>query len=192
MKCSEARALAIRYLEAAAANREAEPPAGMLGHIASCPHCLEDLTVLGSATTGQPSPLLLMIYQHSGCDLVARLMPSWVRSDIEGANLAETYPVAWSHLQGCQRCQEDFSELRELVLAAQHGEYGLPPGTTGFEVKALDLNQEPLRSDIANDVAETTLRALGEGPVLLNPRRGEKTWTVPLPAESTHQRGGKS
>jgi hypothetical protein len=189
VNCSDARALTLRHLEAAAAKDGAALPGEVLDHIASCPHCLEDVAVLGAAVTGQPSGFLKEIYQEHGCDLLEQLLPTLVQSDIEGVNPAEKNPAAWNHLRSCSRCQSDYAELRELVLAAHSGELRPLPGTDTFTVSRYDLNQ--VRPVTTNDVGRATLEALGRASTLVNSSGAGKTWTVPLPIESAPGRGEK-
>jgi hypothetical protein len=129
MTCDEAMTMLAAAVGAASRETgEAALPAEVTSHVASCPHCLEELAALGAIVSGEASMLLDNAYRTNGCDLVGRLLPGWMASNVAMAALREQHAAAWRHIETCERCQTECSELQELIMAARAGEFGPIPG----------------------------------------------------------------
>jgi len=126
MTCTDVKRLLERQVEAAAREPVALPEEAAR-HIASCPRCLEDLALVETLVTGEPSRLLREVFERHACGLVEKLLPEWVQAERDGGSPAQRHPAAWRHAQGCERCRTELADLREMLAMAKAGQFGPLP-----------------------------------------------------------------
>jgi hypothetical protein len=124
MTCAEVKSLLMQHVASPGTPVLADEA---VGHIGSCPHCLEDLAVVATLVTGRPSALLHEVFERHACDLIDQLLPDWVQADLDGKGAAQRNPAAWQHAQRCDRCLRALAELREMLVEAEAGAFGPAP-----------------------------------------------------------------
>jgi hypothetical protein len=183
MTCAEVSGLLLRYV-ASSAGELVAPCDDAVGHIASCPHCLEELAIVATLVAGRPSTLLHEIFERHACDLVEQMLPELVTAEVDGKDPGADHPAAWRHVKGCERCRSAFAEVRETLVEAEAGAFGRAPWQA-YECMALPHVQSSVTTGEANAIAperrEEVARVAEIAP-LESRRRDELRETV-APAE---------
>ena len=113
----------------------------VIGHIAGCRACIEELDAISSALTGEPSTLkeeadellTLRQAQDTACQECLDALGAYVEDKVAGEDVVQLYPRVAGHLQGCSSCREQYEMLYEIMRQEEAGIFGEPPSYITFE-----------------------------------------------------------
>lgn len=162
MTCAELSGLLARHVASSGGDPASLSDEAVV-HIASCPHCLEELAVAATLVAGRPSTLLHDVFERHACDLVEALLPEWVQARLDGESPAARNPAAWQHAQSCEKCGTAFVELREMVAEADAGAYGPTPWDDSRANAPTSRERQQTAQPLILPLAQGSARGQGNG-----------------------------